>query len=705
MANITDYQSECYRIVTIGYLRPFVNGIVDVSDEYDDSYCPTFSELTGGTIVKNRITRTPVNNDVDGIIVNGCSYMDDEDYADNQLVNQFDVLLGYTIFDNITISAQSTSVTACQTTVPLSATASFTRYTKRMVSDGCLIESLQGSVTGSEITFSAGEGGTISGNDVIISSNPTQSQRTITVTASTSFRGSNYTSTVSITQEAGPCGGCIVDSTTYTCSELTIPCESAETISTSVTYTAVTTYTNCQSTTTTGTKQITLNNIECNSGSSRILSAGTTAHTLSEAIPKIVQDGGCICTYCFCTNIDIKNIDYLRFTPTNAMTNFSFSYYDLSNINYSLDNGNTWQVLDNNSGVNVGVGQTILWKAQGSNVTLGQFISNNEFSVKGNVMSLIYGDNYEGKTSLNGCKLSGLFKGSYVADASEMSLPATVMTESCYSSMFSGCTSLVKAPSLPATTLAKSCYAGMFYGCTSLTTTPELPATTLADACYINMFRKCTILTIAPELPATTLAKSCYAGMFYGCTSLTTAPRLPATTLAESCYTGMFYLCTNLTTAPRLPATTLAEFCYSSMFNSCTSLTIAPELPATTLVNSCYHQMFDGCENLEEAHELPATSLADSCYYLMFHNTSITVAPELPATTLYQYCYYGMFYGCTKLKSVTCLATNISASRCTENWLKDVSGSGTFTKDSNMTNWQSGDSGIPSGWTVNNKES
>ena len=34
--------------------------------------------------------------------------------------------------------------------------------------------------------------------------------------------------------------------------------------------------------------------------------------------------------------------------------------------------------------------------------------------------------------------------------------------------MFSGCTSLVNAPTLPATTLVLFCYGGMFQGCTSL---------------------------------------------------------------------------------------------------------------------------------------------------------------------------------------------------------------------------------------------
>jgi hypothetical protein len=111
----------------------------------------------------------------------------------------------------------------------------------------------------------------------------------------------------------------------------------------------------------------------------------------------------------------------------------------------------------------------------------------------------------------------------------------------------------------------------------------------------------------------------------------------------------MFQYCSGLTTAPELPATTLAQNCYASMFNYCTSLTTAPELPATTLANSCY---------------------------------------------------YNMFRGCTSLNYIKCLATDISATNCTTNWVSNVASSGTFVKAASMTDWTTDTSGIPEGWTV-----
>ena len=110
--------------------------------------------------------------------------------------------------------------------------------------------------------------------------------------------------------------------------------------------------------------------------------------------------------------------------------------------------------------------------------------------------------------------------------------------------------------------------------------------------------------------------------------------------------------------------------------------------------------MFWDCTSLENAPELPATALAQSCYVDMFWGcTSLVNAPELPATTLANYCYGSMFRGCTSLNYIKCLATDISASLYTYNWLRNVSPTGTFVKHPDAT-WTTGDNGIPTGWTV-----
>lgn len=272
------------------------------------------------------------------------------------------------------------------------------------------------------------------------------------------------------------------------------------------------------------------------------------------------------------------------------------------------------------------------------------------YNIGGNIMSLLYGDNFENQTSLNNQERTFnrlFYQDTHLKSVEDLVMPATTLTNYCYYEMFRSCTGLTTAPALPATTLASYCYRGMFENCTSLTTAPALPVTTLEDSCYNSMFYGCTSLTTAPELPATTLASSCYYDMFYGCTLLTTAPELPATTLTIGCYKGMFKDCTSLTTAPELPATTLATECYSGMFYNCTSLTTAPVLPATTLTENCYQAMFSLCNNLN---------------------------------------------------TVTTYASNIFASGCLTNWLNNVSAQGNFFNLGGII-YPSGESGIPRGWT------
>ena len=352
-----------------------------------------------------------------------------------------------------------------------------------------------------------------------------------------------------------------------------------------------------------------------------------------------------------------------------------------NDVEYSLD-GNTWQTLSaGTTSPSINTGDCIYFKGTltpNSSTGVGTFTISENCNVGGNVMSLLFGDDFIEQTDLTG-KNYAFYK------------------------LFYNCKTIQSAKKLvlPATTLDTYCYAYMFQVCASLTQAPELPATTLAEGCYKYMFQGCISLTQAPELPVTTLAEGCYAYMFYGCTGLTQAPELPATILANNCYFRMFSGCTGLTQAPVLPATTLASYCYNGMFYNCTGLTQAPELPITILANNCYAYMFYGCTGLTQAPELPATTLAEYCYSYMFQKcTSLTQAPELPAATLVKYCYTYMFNGCKNLNYIKMLATDISASRCLFNWVSSVSSLGTFVKSKDATWSVTGQSGIPSGWTV-----
>lgn len=251
---------------------------------------------------------------------------------------------------------------------------------------------------------------------------------------------------------------------------------------------------------------------------------------------------------------------YLSFVAIENGT-FKFTSTSGNSIDYSIDSGTTWTTLA--SGVDsptITSGSTIMWR--GSNMIIsitdpygiGTFSSTGKFDVEGNIMSLIYGDDFINKYSLSGKDyvFMDLFKSCpNVVNTKNMVLPATTLSQNCYRNMFyalNASSSLLTAPvELPATTLADRCYYSMFQGCSGLTSVSSdlLPATTLAIQCYCNMFSRTYALTNVPKLPATTLAVGCYQNMFYSdktTTAMTTptAVFLPAATLVQNCYNQMF---------------------------------------------------------------------------------------------------------------------------------------------------------------------
>ena len=197
-------------------------------------------------------------------------------------------------------------------------------------------------------------------------------------------------------------------------------------------------------------------------------------------------------------------------------------------IEYTID-GREWiRLKAKNETQPINIGQTLRFRGElspNSSDGIGTFTINKKCNLKGNCMSMLFGDNAADNYSLSGKDYAfySLFQGcSNIVNVDSNFLPATTLATRCYSHMFQGCSNLTSSPELPATTLATSCYSYMFQGCSNLTSSPELPATTLATSCYSYMFHNCSHLTASPELPATTLVSDCYSYMFYGCTRIAT---------------------------------------------------------------------------------------------------------------------------------------------------------------------------------------
>lgn len=132
----------------------------------------------------------------------------------------------------------------------------------------------------------------------------------------------------------------------------------------------------------------------------------------------------------------------------------------------------------------------------------GTVRTSGKFNLRGNCMSLIFGDNAKGKYDLSGRPrvFAQMFFNSEVVEVEKTFLPATILSYGCYEGMFINCTSLTSAPELPALVLAEACYYQMFSGCTSLTSAPELPATTLTNRCYPGLLKNCSKLNYIKAL-------------------------------------------------------------------------------------------------------------------------------------------------------------------------------------------------------------
>lgn len=199
--------------------------------------------------------------------------------------------------------------------------------------------------------------------------------------------------------------------------------------------------------------------------------------------------------------------DYLTFEALESGTfsltvpaNVNSTY--MTSISYSIDNGSTWTTtnIDNTAQTittpTIAQGGKVLWKGTGNQMAVyagttssSQFSSTGDFNVSGNIMSLLYGDNFENQTSLpSGSEhnFHGLFNNNKLITAENLILPATTLTKACYNSLFSWCNKLTTSPLLQATTLVQECYQSMFYGSSSVNNITMLATNISATSCLTD---------------------------------------------------------------------------------------------------------------------------------------------------------------------------------------------------------------------------
>lgn len=232
-----------------------------------------------------------------------------------------------------------------------------------------------------------------------------------------------------------------------------------------------------------------------------------TADTIVQAYAELgVKRSSTVTENCIYNPEHDFSLDYLTLKVTSAGTLCwcAVGVNSPKSVQYSL-NGGAWTTWlpptdDSSVSIDVEVGDEIRLKGtntrySSSNTSYMCFKDSTAvFDAEGNVMSLIYGDNFINNTALTGTyNFCSLFKQSNLVSAENLVLPATTLTPHCYRAMFANNELFAVAPELHATTLAESCYRYMFQDA-AMTTAPELLAPTLVTDCYDGMFNNCANL-------------------------------------------------------------------------------------------------------------------------------------------------------------------------------------------------------------------
>lgn len=106
-----------------------------------------------------------------------------------------------------------------------------------------------------------------------------------------------------------------------------------------------------------------------------------------------------------------------------------------------------------------------------------------------------------------------------------------------------------------------------------------------------------------------------------------------------------------------------------------------------SLSSAFYYASIVSAKNLILTEATNCTDMFNGC-------TSLTESPEVPLNGN----KYNMFNSCKNVNYIKCLDANPNTSNYI-NWVSGVASTGTFVKKSGAS-WTTGNSGIPTGWTV-----
>lgn len=209
---------------------------------------------------------------------------------------------------------------------------------------------------------------------------------------------------------------------------------------------------------------------------------------------------------------------YLTFIPVEDAI-FTWAERATSgHLEYSLNGGQTWVTIANGGSTpTIKAGSKVIWRGDLTPSTvagsqgIGTFSASGLYDAMGNTMSLLYGDNYIGQTTLVGTYTfyQLWYNDTHIHRADRMVLSALSMTQNCYRMMFFQCFHLITAPVINAIATANSCCYDMYQKCTRLLQASDLYSAILTPNCYRNMYNGCAQLSYIKMLATDISASFC----------------------------------------------------------------------------------------------------------------------------------------------------------------------------------------------------
>ena len=222
----------------------------------------------------------------------------------------------------------------------------------------------------------------------------------------------------------------------------------------------------------------------------------------------------------------------------------------------SLNNGTNWTDIDmtgvTSQSFSIPAGKKLIFRGNNSTFSQSyndyyQFQCQSDIYVSGNIMTLVDKTGESLVIPCN-CCFYALFKNMSTLENYGVTLPATTLTNDCYSNLFYG-TGITSAPELPALTMTQYCYAWMF-AYSKLVNAPDILARTAALGCCTCMFMEAGDLETPPSvLYPTSLYDDSYMNMFYYCVKLKESPIIyaePGLNNEDDSMTQMFINCSEL---------------------------------------------------------------------------------------------------------------------------------------------------------------